>query len=111
MTITAIRQPRRFPPYVETWSELDQWLLGRITHARSYLDEDEIAQSLGTTLLQKHQVRLEVYTEIRDKIAPAVAAEADERTETAAADRIDLAYKGLDSINDALEIRRLNGDR
>ena len=80
------------PQQTETWSELDAWLQGRITHAESYLD-GEVAQSIGWELQLKHRARLDCYREVAAKIAHLVAAEADERAERAHVDSIEQQYK------------------
>ena len=111
MTVQAIHPhsaPRRL---IETFRELDAWLEGSIINAQTTLDDGETAQASGRYGQQRAMARVEAFTRVRTIIAPAVAAEIAESVTVAHEESVEQAFKGLDPVNDALEIRRLAGDR
>lgn len=99
--------PQKLYPDIGTFAELDAYVLKRIADFSADVDDDETAQHIGRDAQQRSRGRLAMLSEIRLVIREAVAAEA----RVDASEAVEQQYKDLDPVDDALEIRRLNGDR
>ena len=102
-------QPRPTPlhPAIESFTDLSEYITKRIAHWRVDFEDDEEAQHIGPNKVWMSRGRVAALEDVQYLIADAVEAERRE----AAEDRADEAYKDLDPVDDALEIRRLAGDR
>ena len=78
---------------LETWGQLEQWLMGRVQHFDVYLSDGETAQSSGYAGQKRAEGRIGAYREVLERIAPLAAAERAERAETAAVESVEQRFK------------------
>jgi hypothetical protein len=105
MTIHQRPTPLRQP--IATFGDLSAWLDKRLTGIEEDLDDDETAQAHGSRLRERRATLLDVAHAIRE----AVETEAADAVADREYDIWKEHYRDLDPVNDALEIRRLSGDR
>lgn len=108
MTVHAIHvHTNPEPESVATFIELDAWAERKINDYLEDIGEGEIAQSIGARGRERSAARIALLEDLRLLIRDAVKAEAG----IDAQDDAETVWKDLDPIEDALEIRRLAGDR
>lgn len=105
MTIRARPTPIHQP--VDSFAALQAWIDKRLESIESDLADDETAQSNGRALRERLATLMDVAFVIRD----AVESEASDAAADREYDRWKDAYRDLDPVDDALELRRLSGDR
>lgn len=110
--MTVRQRPTPLHPTVETWAELDELLDRRMAALYADCYDGETIQSIGQSAHNRSLGKWHAFDEVRRAIAPAVETEADERTETAAADSIEAQYKaaGYDDMPPTIQ-RLMDGDR
>lgn len=101
MTVQA--RPKPLHPPILTFADLSKWLDKRLELVEEDLADDETAQSNGRALRERRATLLDVAHVIKGAVEDEKAA--------AAADAEYDRWKALDPVDDALEIRRLAGDR
>ena len=108
MTVRAIHvSTAPEPESIGSFIELDAWAERKINDYLEDLGEGEIAQAIGVRGRERSAARIAILEDLRHLIREAVRAEwGIEEQEDAEA-----AWKDLDPVTDALEIRRLAGDR
>lgn len=108
MTVHAIHvHTNPEPESVGTFIELAAWAERKINDYLEDIGEGEIAQSIGARGRERSAARIALLEDLRLLIRDAVAAEGG----IDAQESVEPQYKDLDPIEDALEIRRLAGDR
>lgn len=104
--------PHNDRPVVETWAELDQYIAGLIINAEGYIDEPELAQSVGIAGRERAYGRIAVCNNIRGAIAHLVEAEREERERDAGETSVEARYKAAGFTDLPPTIARLrDGDR
>ena len=105
MTIHARPTPLHQP--IVNFGALQDWIDRRLEGIEEDLADGETAQAMGRQLRERRAVLLDVAHAIRE----AVEAEASDHAADREYDRWKDTYRDLDPVDDALEIRRLAGDR
>ena len=106
MTVHAIRTTPE-PKSVGTFIELDAWAERKINDYLEDIGEGEIAQAIGVRGRERSAARIALLEDLRLLIRDAVRAEWGIEAQEGA----EAAWRDLDPVDDALEIRRLAGDR
>lgn len=105
--MTISKRPTPLHPAIDSFSDLAEYVERRMAALDADCYDDETIGHIGPYRYERSLGGRMAYEDVRDRIREAVAAE----RRAVEQDRADEAYKDLDPVADALEIRRLAGDR
>ena len=94
---------------IESWSDLDAWLIRRTTDFAADFGDDETAQSIGVSAQDRSRGRVAMLTEVRAGIAPMVAAERADQYRSAAEDADESTWRDDPSLGAGASVEAFRG--